>query len=90
MVGENPSALGDGERRPSELLREWEEMAPKVLHRCLNRLECDGLVGKETFAEVPLRVEYALTSQGREFVGLLESARTMSGKWIGTLRKVEL
>lgn len=83
-------ALGDRERRPSELLRNWDEMAPKVLHRCLNRLECDGLIAKETFAEVPLRTEYALTNQGREFVGLLESARAMSHQWIGTLRKVEL
>jgi DNA-binding HxlR family transcriptional regulator len=83
-------ALGDGERRPSELLREWEEMAPKVLHRCLNRLESDGLLAKETFAEVPLRTEYALTAQGREFLGLLSSACSMSTQWTGTLRKVEL
>jgi len=82
--------LGDGERRPSELLREWDEMAPKVLHRCLNRLECDGLIAKETFAEVPLRTEYTLTAQGREFVNLLESARSMSNQWSGTLRKVAL
>ncbi len=83
-------ALSGCERRPSELLRQWDEMAPKVMHRCLNRLEQDGLISKEVFNEVPARTEYELTEQGRVFVGLLDSARTMSSEWTGTLRRVEL
>lgn len=83
-------ALSLRERRPSEFLREWGDIAARVLHRCLNRLELDGLVSKETFAEVPLRVEYDLTEQGREFVALLNSAQTMASQWTGTQRRVEL
>ena len=83
-------ALSQRERRPSELLREWESMAPRVLHRCLNRLELDGLLSKQTYAEVPLRTEYELTEQGRQFVALLNSAQTMATTWTGSQRVVEL
>lgn len=81
-------ALYSSERRPSELLREWDEMAPKVLHRCLNRLELDGLIAKETFTEVPPRVEYELTDQGKQFVALLDTARNLSSHWKGSQRLV--
>jgi DNA-binding HxlR family transcriptional regulator len=83
-------ALNEGERRPSELLREWEAIAPRVLHRCLNRLELDGLLSKQTFAEVPLRTEYELTEQGREFVALLNSAQGLATQWTGSQRVIEL
>lgn len=81
-------ALNAGERRPSQLLRNCDEMAPRVMHRCLNRLERDGLLEKETFAEVPPRVEYTLTDQGKRFVMLLESARAMSSDWTGIQRRI--
>jgi DNA-binding HxlR family transcriptional regulator len=83
------SSLCAGERRPSEMLRECDEMAARVLHRCLNRLLSDGLITKQTFAEVPVRVEYELTDQGREFTALLEKATKISCAWQGTLKRVE-
>jgi DNA-binding HxlR family transcriptional regulator len=80
--------LNQGDRRPSQLLKSCEEMAPRVMHRCLNRLERDGLLTKETYPEVPPRVEYELTEQGRNFVHLLASAKSMSSSWSGTQRRV--
>jgi DNA-binding HxlR family transcriptional regulator len=82
------SALSEGERRPSQLLRTCEEMAPRVMHRCLNRLERDGLLRKETFAEVPPHVEYELTDQGHQFLAVLTAAREMSDSWTGVQKKV--
>jgi DNA-binding HxlR family transcriptional regulator len=35
-----------------------------VLSATLRRLECHGLVAREVYAEVPVRVEYALTPLG--------------------------
>ena len=40
-------------------------VAPKVLTQTLRRMERDGLVTLEIFAEVPPRVDYALTDLGR-------------------------
>ena len=83
------TCLDGGEKRPSQVLRQHDEMAPKVMHRCLQRLERDGLLTKQTYAEVPPRVEYELTKQGREFVKLLDSAKSISTNWTGTQRRIE-
>lgn len=69
--------------RPSEILKSADGLAPRVLHRCLSRLERDGLLAKEVFAEIPPRTEYALTEQGRRFVQLLDDARGLAATWTG-------
>jgi DNA-binding HxlR family transcriptional regulator len=57
-------ALGDGTRRYHELLYELEPISEKVLTQTLRAMERDGLVGRKVHAEVPPRVEYALTPLG--------------------------
>src|SRR5688572_26322087 len=75
-------ALGRGINRPGRIEREYDGLTTKVLHRCLNRLEVDGLLTKETFHETPLRVEYSLTEKGKALVGVLASVRSLSGQWV--------
>jgi DNA-binding HxlR family transcriptional regulator len=43
-------------------------VAPKVLAQTLRRMERDGLVSREVFAEVPPRVEYTLTDLGQSLI----------------------
>ena len=57
-------ALGDGSRRYHELLAELDPISEKVLTQTLRAMERDGLVGRRVHAEVPPRVEYALTPLG--------------------------
>jgi DNA-binding HxlR family transcriptional regulator len=57
-------ALGDGTRRYHELLSELEPISEKVLTQTLRAMERDGLVARRVHAEVPPRVEYALTPLG--------------------------
>ena len=47
--------------RFTELRTHLGRVAPKVLTQSLRRMERDGLVTREVFAEVPPRVEYTLT-----------------------------
>src|ERR1700677_4255881 len=49
--------LSDGPMRFSELRAQLGAVAPKVLTQTLRRIERDGLVTREIFAEVPPRVE---------------------------------
>ena len=58
-------ALEDGPVRFGDLKRTLDGVSPKVLSRTLKRLEEHGLITRTVFAEVPPRVEYALTEHGR-------------------------
>ncbi len=64
--------LRRGARRFSELDREIPGITEKMLSLQLRQLEHDGLVKRTIFAEVPPRVEYELTAEGRTLLPLLE------------------
>ena len=54
-----------GPRRFTEVARALPRANPKMITARLRELEAAGLVSRETFAEVPPRVEYSLTTRGR-------------------------
>jgi DNA-binding HxlR family transcriptional regulator len=66
-------ALGDGTRRYHELLADLDPISEKVLTQTLRQMERDGLVGRRVHAEVPPRVEYALTPLGASMAGPLKA-----------------
>ncbi|OPY37526.1 MAG: HxlR-like helix-turn-helix [Methanoregula sp. PtaU1.Bin051] len=59
--------LGNRPRlRFNELSKELEGISPKTLTDTLVVLQKEGFVGREAFSEIPPRVEYFLTNDGRE------------------------
>lgn len=56
--------LSDGPHRFTELRDRIGGVTPKVLTQTLRSMEADGLLTRTVFAEVPPRVEYALTPLG--------------------------
>ncbi|MFD7418063.1 winged helix-turn-helix transcriptional regulator [Kitasatospora purpeofusca] len=69
-------ALEQGPQRFGALRARLQGVSPKVLTQTLRRLEEHGLVDREVFAEVPLRVEYSLTGLGRDACAPLAHLRT--------------
>ena len=65
-------ALDGRTRRFNELLRDIGDISKQMLSKTLKRLEQDGFVRRTLYAQVPLRVEYALTDLGRSFLGPLQ------------------
>lgn len=59
-------ALDVGPLRFGELKTRLNGVSPKVLTATLRRLEDRGLLDREVFAEVPVRVEYSLTPLGAD------------------------
>jgi DNA-binding HxlR family transcriptional regulator len=59
--------------RFGELNKLIPDMTEKMLSIQLKQLEEDGLVKREVFADVPLRVEYSLTEFGKSLKPVLES-----------------
>ncbi|MET8136813.1 helix-turn-helix domain-containing protein [Streptomyces sp. NPDC006290] len=59
-------AMEDGPTRFGRLRTRLQGVSPKVLTQTLRRLEEQGLVHREIYAEVPPRVEYSLTPLGTD------------------------
>ncbi|WP_231618902.1 winged helix-turn-helix transcriptional regulator [Nonomuraea sp. SBT364] len=70
-------SLRHGPRRPADLRAEIGGISAKVLTETLRRLEFNGLVTRQAYAEAPPRVEYELTALGRS---LLEPIGVL-GEW---------
>src|SRR6186997_594756 len=75
--------LADGRSRFCELERSLEGISPRTLSLSLRALEEEGILRRQTFPEVPPRVEYALTEKGRALVPIIESMRAYGTEWLG-------
>ncbi|NKX54198.1 winged helix-turn-helix transcriptional regulator [Arthrobacter mobilis] len=67
--------LKDGPQRFSVIRGAVQGITPKVLTQTLRTLERDGLVSRRIYAEVPPRVEYALTPLGETLLEPLDAVR---------------
>lgn len=65
--------LSHGTVRFNELQRRLGGITQLSLTRQLRELERDGLVLRRVFPEVPPKVEYELTAQGRSFLPVLDA-----------------
>ena len=74
--------LAEGRSRFCELERSLQGISPRTLSLRLRALEEEGVVERQTFPEVPLRVEYALTDKGRALVPLIEDMRAYGNQWL--------
>ncbi|MFD2246349.1 winged helix-turn-helix transcriptional regulator [Pontibacter ruber] len=59
--------------RFGELKKQIPDITEKMLSLQLKALEEDGLVKREVYPEVPLRVEYSLTEFGESLVPVLDA-----------------
>jgi DNA-binding HxlR family transcriptional regulator len=75
--------LADGRSRFCELERSLAGISPRTLSLRLRALEEEGIVERQTFPEVPPRVEYVLTPKGRALVPLIEDMRAYGRQWLG-------
>jgi DNA-binding HxlR family transcriptional regulator len=76
--------LAEGRSRFCELERSLTGISPRTLSLRLKALEDEGIVARDTFPEVPPRVEYSLTDKGRALVPLIEGMRSYGREWLGT------
>ena len=75
--------LSEGRSRFCELERSLNGISPRTLSLRLRALEEEGIVERQTYAEVPPRVEYALTEKGRALIPLVDDMRAYGERWLG-------
>ena len=74
--------LADGNRRFCELERSLAGISPRTLSLRLRALEEHGILARNTYPEVPPRVEYALTEKGEALVPLIDDMRRYGDRWL--------
>jgi len=75
--------LAEGHTRFCELERSLSGISPRTLSLRLRALEDEGIVARQTYPEVPPRVEYALTEKGMALLPIIEDMRTYGTAWLG-------
>jgi DNA-binding HxlR family transcriptional regulator len=75
--------LSEGRSRFCELERSLAGISPRTLSLRLRALEEDGIVERQTYPEVPPRVEYALTPKGDALLPIIDSMRAYGSEWLG-------
>ena len=76
--------MSEGPKRFSELEKSLVGISPRTLSQRLDDLEEYGIITKKSFAEVPPRVEYYLTSKGRDLVPSLQALANWGQKYACT------
>ena len=74
--------LAAGRSRFCELERSLAGISPRTLSLRLRALEEHGIVERQTYPEVPPRVEYALTAKGRALLPIIEDMRRFGNEWL--------
>jgi DNA-binding HxlR family transcriptional regulator len=74
--------LAEGRSRFCELERSLSGISPRTLSLRLRALEAEGIVRRQTYPEVPPRVEYSLTDKGRALAPLIEDMRRYGREWL--------
>ncbi len=75
--------LAEGRSRFCELERSLQGISPRTLSLRLRALEEEAIVARQTYPEVPPRVEYALTAKGEALVPIVEAMRSYGTDWLG-------
>jgi DNA-binding HxlR family transcriptional regulator len=74
--------LAEGCSRFCELERSLSGISPRTLSLRLRALEEEGIVERHNYAEVPPRVEYALTEKGRALLPIVDGMRDYGEHWL--------
>jgi DNA-binding HxlR family transcriptional regulator len=79
--------LAERPMRFSELEDTSGGISPRTLVDRLRQMESDGLIARESFREIPPRVQYSLTSKGMAAIPVIEALRTFGDSWLSDEEK---
>lgn len=71
------AAVRSGVQRPGAMEHAIDGLSKKVLNERLSKLVRLGILSKQSYAELPPRVEYSLTPTGRKFCELLDGIEAL-------------
>jgi DNA-binding HxlR family transcriptional regulator len=74
--------LMGGPKRFKDIKEQIPDMSDKMLTDRMKELEALGIVHRTVYPEMPVRIEYELTSKGRDLKQVIESIQEWGDKWM--------
>lgn len=71
-----------GPKRFRDLTEVISNVSSKVLTERLKELECEGIIARRVYPEMPVRIEYSLTEKGRALLPVLDELQKWAEKWV--------
>lgn len=72
--------ISSGVCRPGEMVRNVDGLTTKVLNDCLRTNVKFGILKKNSFPEIPPRVEYEFTEFGKRFVNIVNQIQALESE----------
>jgi Predicted transcriptional regulators len=82
--------LQTGPKRFKELAESIPNVSGKVLTERLKELECEGIISRMVYSEMPVRIEYSLSSKGEELLPVFDELQKWAVKWVGLQRELQI
>ena len=74
--------LLDGPTRFSEFKQLVPDLSDRLLSERMKELEAEGIVERRVYAEMPVRVEYALTAKGEALEPAVRALKLWARAWL--------
>ena len=74
--------LMSGPQRFCELTNMVEGLSDRVLSDRLRELEAAGIIKRDVYPQIPVRVEYRLTEKGKGLKPVVDAIHTWAESWI--------
>lgn len=74
--------LLDGPKRFSDISAMIPQLSDRVLAERFKELEAEGIIERNVYPEIPVRIEYQLTDKGKALKSVLDAVQTWAETWI--------
>lgn len=71
-----------GPKRFKEIKEQIPEMSDKMLTDRMKELEAEGIIKRNVYPEMPVRIEYELTQKGKELQPVIETIQRWGEAWM--------
>lgn len=72
----------DGPKRFSDISSLIPNMSDRMLGERFKELDALGIIRRNVYPEIPVRIEYELTEKGKDLATALNEIQNWSSKWI--------
>jgi DNA-binding HxlR family transcriptional regulator len=82
--------LLDGPKRFKDISHVIPNMSDKMLSERFKEMEIAGLIVRRVYDEMPVRIEYELTSKGKALEPMMSECQKWAEDWVGSKESADI